>query len=49
MQHDIYIGADLNFPDADWNSVYGSIKKWVWNNDGQAVGVVIRNLFLDTT
>ena len=47
--YDTYIGAELNFPDADGNVVYGRVKKRVQNNDGQAVGIVNRNPLLDTS
>ena len=46
--YDTYINADLNFPDADSNAVYTHVNKQVWGNYGQAVGVVNRNLLLDT-
>ena len=42
-----YIGAELNLPDDDRNAVYGRIKKRVWNDDGQAAGVINWNPLLD--
>ena len=45
--YDTYIGAKLNFPDDDGNTVYIRVKKKVQNNDGQYLGVVNRNPFLD--
>ena len=44
-----YIGADLNFPDADGNAVYGRVKKLVRNDYGQAIGVINRIPLLDTS
>ena len=43
-----YIGEELNFPDAEENAVYGRAKKWVRNDDGQAMDALNRNPFLDT-
>ena len=47
--YDTYIGSEKNFPYANGNAVYGSVNKRVWNDDGQDVGVVIWNLFIDTS
>ena len=45
--YDTYIGAGLNFPDADGNAVYRRVKKRVRNYGGQSVGVVNCNPLLD--
>ena len=47
--YDTYIGADMNLPDANRNALYGRVKKRVWNDDVQAVGLVNRNPLLDTS
>ena len=46
--YDTYIGAELNFQDADRNAVYGCVKKQVWNDDGQAVGAVNQNPLINS-
>ena len=46
--YDTYIGADLNFPDANRNTVYGRVDKRVRNDDVQDLGVVIQNPLPDT-
>ena len=38
--YDTYIRADLYFPDANGNAVYGCVKKRVCNDYGQAVDVI---------
>ena len=45
--YDTYIGVDLRFPDDNRNALYELFKKRVWNDDGQAIGVVNQNLWLD--
>ena len=42
-----YIRADLYFPYADENAVYGCFNKLVQNDYGQAVDVVNRNPLID--
>ena len=47
--YETYIGAELNFPDSDGNALYVRVKKRFRKYDGQDVGVVNWNPFLDTS
>ena len=46
--YNTYIVADLDFRDANGNTVHRRVKKCVRNNYGQALGVVNWNPWLDT-
>ena len=45
--YDNYIRADLHFPDANGNAVYGCVKKRVCNDYGRAVDIVNCNPLID--
>ena len=47
--YDTYIGVELKSPDDNGNAIYGHVNKRVWDDDGQAVGVVNHNPLIDTS